>query len=110
MTLRLEGVLFDRHEHAWPAHITVIFGNLVLEDREVISPDLKVVLRRLKLSGMLDTLPERFATENASPGLATHRSAYLCENSDATTILNLNRVLEFRIHIPQLPSGPLFSN
>ena len=26
---------------------------------EVISPDLKVVLRRLKLSRMLDTLPER---------------------------------------------------
>lgn len=28
---------------------------------EVISPDLKAVLRRLKLSRMLDTLPERFA-------------------------------------------------
>lgn len=27
---------------------------------EVISPDLKTVLRRLKLSGMCDTLPERF--------------------------------------------------
>ena len=28
---------------------------------ELLSPDLRVVLRRLKLSGMVDTLPERFA-------------------------------------------------
>ena len=27
---------------------------------DVISPELKTVLRRLKLSRMLDTLPERF--------------------------------------------------
>jgi hypothetical protein len=41
---------------------------------EMISPDLKVVLRRLKLSRMLDTLPERLViarpAENAPPGLA----------------------------------------
>ncbi|HMA03282.1 MAG TPA: hypothetical protein VKP02_13020, partial [Gemmatimonadaceae bacterium] len=32
---------------------------------EAISPDLKTVLRRLKLSRMLDTLPERFTLARA---------------------------------------------
>jgi hypothetical protein len=40
---------------------------------DLISPDLKTVLRRLKLSLILDTLPERPALapppENGSPGL-----------------------------------------
>jgi hypothetical protein len=39
---------------------------------DLMSPDLKTVLRRLKLSRMLDTLPERLdprpAAEDAAPG------------------------------------------
>jgi hypothetical protein len=33
---------------------------------DLISPELKTVLKRLKLSRMLDTLPERFALRNLS--------------------------------------------
>jgi hypothetical protein len=34
---------------------------------EAISPDLKAVLRRLKLSRILDTLPERLVTARQHP-------------------------------------------
>jgi DNA replication protein DnaC len=50
---------------------------------ETISPDLKAVLRRLKLSGMLDTLPERLtlARQNKMP----HQDFLLLALSDEAT-------------------------
>jgi hypothetical protein len=34
-------------------------GGRTPNDHDLISPDLKIILRRLRLSRMLDTLPER---------------------------------------------------